>query len=144
MPGAKIGGRNKPVATKVVVALIYDAARLLVCQRAENGPFPLKWELPGGKVEPGEGYKTALQRELREELAIEILSAREIFRHRHRYSDQIEVELIFFRVEGYRGAILNRAFHRLLWVEVPRLKELDFLEGDLPLIDKLICGELCS
>jgi len=130
------------VAIEVVAALIYRAGRLLVCQRKENGAFPMKWEFPGGKVERGEEYIPALQRELREELGIEIMSATEIFRHSHSYPGQAEVELIFFQVEDYRGEIQNLAFSRLLWTEVQNLKELDFLEGDLPLIERLTRQDL--
>lgn len=126
------------MAMQVVAALIYREARLLVCQRSENGPFPLKWEFPGGKVEGGEDYFTALRRELREELGIELQSATEFFRHRHRYAGGDEVDLFFFRVEAYREPIENRVFEQIRWVEVQRLKEIDFLEGDLPLIERLV------
>lgn len=130
------------MAIRVVAGLIYQGDRLLACQRQKTGAHPLKWEFPGGKVEEGEGCLAALKRELREELGIEVESASEALRYRHLYPGQFEVELIFFRVEEYRGAVSNRAFHRLVWIEVERLKELDFLEGDRPLIDKLIGGEL--
>lgn len=125
------------MAIEVVAGLIYHAGRLLACQRKEDGSFPMKWEFPGGKVERGEEYFPALRRELREELGIEILSATEIFRHSHSYPGQAEVKLIFFRVQEYRGEIRNLAFGRLLWAEVRNLKELDFLEGDIPLIEQL-------
>ena len=126
------------MALQVVAALIYEGSRLLACQRKEQGLFPLKWEFPGGKVEKGEECFAALQRELREELAIEVESAHEIFRHNHSYPGQLEVELIFFLVEAYTGRIKNQSFRRLVWVEPEKLKELDFLEGDLPLIEKLV------
>lgn len=125
------------VTIQVVAALLYRENRLLVCQRKENGSFPLKWEFPGGKVERGEGNLAALCRELREELGIEVQSATEIFRHKHLYPDRTEVDLTFFRVDDYRAPVANRVFQQILWVEVQRLKELDFLEGDLPLIEKL-------
>jgi len=125
------------VTIQVVAALLYRENRLLVCQRKENGSFPLKWEFPGGKVERGEGNLAALCRELREELGIEVQSATEIFRHKHLYPDRTEVDLTFFRVDDYRAPVANRVFQQILWIEVHRLKELDFLEGDLPLIEKL-------
>lgn len=125
------------MAMPVVAALIFRGDRLLVCQRRAQGSFPLKWEFPGGKVEMGEEYVGALRRELREELGIEIRSAREVFRHKHLYPNGSEVELIFFRVDDYREALVNRVFQQILWVETRRLKELDFLEGDLPLVEKL-------
>jgi 8-oxo-dGTP diphosphatase len=122
---------------QVVAALVVEGDRVLVCQRSASGPFPLKWEFPGGKVEPGEGLFEALSRELREELGIDIPSAGEIFRHRHMYREGTSVELIFFRVDRYRGAIKNRVFQDIRWAEVARLAELDFLDGDLPLIERL-------
>ena len=125
------------MAMPVVAALIYRGDRLLICQRRAEGSFPLKWEFPGGKVKRGEEYIGALRRELREELGIEMQSAREVFRHKHLYPNGTEVELIFFRVDDYREAVVNRVFQQILWVEAQRLKELDFLEGDLPLIEKL-------
>ncbi|MEK7377661.1 MAG: (deoxy)nucleoside triphosphate pyrophosphohydrolase [Candidatus Binatota bacterium] len=132
----------RTVTIQVVAALLYRGNRLLVCQRKENGTFPLKWEFPGGKVERGEGYLAALCRELREELGIEVQSATEIFRHKHLYPDRTEVDLTFFRVDDYRAPVANRVFQQILWIEVQRLKELDFLEGDLPLIEKLVRQEL--
>ncbi len=132
----------RAMTIQVVAALLYRENRLLVCQRKANGSFPLKWEFPGGKVERGEGYLAALCRELREELGIEVQSATEIFRHKHLYPDRMEVDLTFFRVDDYREPVANRVFQQILWIEVQRLKELDFLEGDLPLIEKLVRREL--
>jgi len=126
------------MTVQVVAGLICESERLLVCQRREGGSFPLKWEFPGGKVENGEDYLTALRRELKEELGIEIQSATEICRHRHSYPGRLDVELVFFRVDDYQGTVSNLVFHRFLWVEVQGLKELDFLDGDLPLIEKII------
>ena len=89
-------------------------------------------------MEAGEGNLEALSRELREELEIEVLSAEEVFRHRHGYLEGAEVELIFFRVGDYRGAVANRAFRQISWAGPEELKSLDFLEGDLPLVDRLV------
>ena len=128
-------------AIAVVAGLIYDGARLLVCQRKAGGPFGLKWEFPGGKVEAGENLSEALGRELREELGIEVESAREVFRSTHRYgAPQVEIELAFFLVEHYRGAVANRVFNQIRWAEYKDLATLDFLDGDLPLIARLLNG----
>ncbi|HTM09371.1 MAG TPA: (deoxy)nucleoside triphosphate pyrophosphohydrolase [Verrucomicrobiae bacterium] len=123
-------------AIQVVAALIVQGGRLLICQR-KGGPFAAKWEFPGGKVEPGEGLDRALFRELKEELDIDVSAAREVFRHRHRYGAGRELDLSFFRVDEYRGAIVNRIFQDVRWVEAAELKSFDFLDGDRPLIEKL-------
>lgn len=120
-----------------MAALIFHKQRLLVGQRKETDPFPRKWEFPGGKVNAGEGRFAALRRELKEELGIEVQTARQVYRHKHVYSGPLEVELTFFRVEAYKGRIQNHIFRRLRWLKPVELQELDFLEGDLPLVKKI-------
>jgi 8-oxo-dGTP diphosphatase len=127
-------------AIQVVAALIVQGGRLLICQR-KSGPFASKWEFPGGKVETGEGLEQALFRELKEELDIDVSSTREIFRHRYRYSSGRELDLIFFRVDEYGGAVINRIFQDIRWVETADVKKFEFLEGDLPLIEKIAAGD---
>ncbi|MBI2182631.1 MAG: (deoxy)nucleoside triphosphate pyrophosphohydrolase [Deltaproteobacteria bacterium] len=119
---------------EVVAALIVREGRLLVCQRHESSEFPLKWEFPGGKVEPGERCEDALTREIKEELAIEIHDPVKIFSHRHFYPGAFEVSLDFFRVTRFSGSIYNRVFQQICWVAVGELTGFDFLEGDVPLI----------
>ncbi len=58
----------------VVAAVLYDAqGRILLAQRPEGKSLAGLWELPGGKLEPGESPEAALQRELQEELSIRVL-----------------------------------------------------------------------
>jgi 8-oxo-dGTP diphosphatase len=125
-------------AIHVAAGLITKESRVLVCQRSRNAVFPLKWEFPGGKLEPGEDGQTALGRELREELDIEVEESQEIFRHVHRYTASRIVYLHFFRVHRYRGELTNRVFEQILWLEPEQLAHLDFLEGDAPLVERLV------
>ncbi len=55
----------------VVGAALYDGGRLLAARRSAPPELAGRWELPGGKVEPGELPEEALVRELREELGVE-------------------------------------------------------------------------
>ncbi|OZE79881.1 DNA mismatch repair protein MutT [Rhodococcus sp. 15-649-2-2] len=59
-----------PTAVVVAAALI-ENGRLLLAQRTRPPELAGRWELPGGKVEPGESEDAALARELREELGVE-------------------------------------------------------------------------
>jgi 8-oxo-dGTP diphosphatase len=54
----------------VVGAALFDGGRLLAARRSAPPELAGRWELPGGKVEPGETPEAALVRELREELGI--------------------------------------------------------------------------
>ena len=60
----------------VVAAVLRREGRVLLCQRPEGKRFGLLWEFPGGKVEPGESPEAALERELREELAVQTRTGR--------------------------------------------------------------------
>lgn len=127
----------KPKTIEVVAGVIIRDGRVLICQRSAAAKFPLKWEFPGGKVEPGENPAEALRRELREELAIEVVESEEFARHVHDYNDMPPVELCFYRVLRYQGEMKNLIFQQVVWAEPQNLEQFDFLEGDLPLIKKL-------
>jgi len=127
-----------PKQIQVVAGLIFRDGRLLVCQRHENGRFPLKWEFPGGKVELGESDVEALGRELREELGIAVREAKPVFQHEHVYPGGPAVSLRFFRILSHDGAVQNLVFQRIEWVDWVALENLDFLEADRPLIQRLV------
>ncbi|MGI5377966.1 (deoxy)nucleoside triphosphate pyrophosphohydrolase [Streptomyces sp. CA-251387] len=55
----------------VVGAALLEAGRLLAARRSAPEDLAGRWELPGGKVEPGEAPEAALVRELREELGVD-------------------------------------------------------------------------
>ena len=124
----------------VVAGLICENGRVLVCQRSYNAGFALKWEFPGGKVEEGEGHEDALRRELCEELGIKVDSMNKIYNQKHTYPGISEVNLTFFQIQKYRGKIRNLVFQQIAWVAFRDLPQVDFLDGDLPLIKKLAKG----
>lgn len=91
-----------------------DGERLLFCRRTED-PYKGKYNLVGGKIEPGENGKEAAYRELREETAIG--------------RDDIELfhmmDFVYYnqdcRVEVYVGTLkrqveLREEKHPLLWL----------------------------
>jgi 8-oxo-dGTP diphosphatase len=126
----------------VVAGLIWRDGTLLVCQRRHDGAFPLQWEFPGGKVETGETYEDCLRRELHEELGIDAELGPEAYRTRHDYPSKYTVELIFYHVPAFRGALHNHAFEQIRWEVPAHLSAFDFLAGDAELIMLLSQGQL--
>ena len=63
---------SRPVILVVAAALIDPDGRVLIAERPPDKAMAGLWEFPGGKVEAGETPETALIRELREELGIQV------------------------------------------------------------------------
>src|SRR5690554_4934888 len=99
-PGTGRHAMSKPYI-KVAAGLILDAhGRLLLGQRPEGKPWAGWWELPGGKIEPGESIEQALVRELDEELGIQATQIYPWVTHIHEYPKNI-VELAFCQVTAW-------------------------------------------
>jgi len=127
--------------TTVVAGIMVRDGRILICRRRPDQPHPLKWEFPGGKVEAGESPEDALRRELREELGIEAAPPSEMTRYTFAYPGKNPILLIFLLVAGWQGEVENRIFETMTWETPGRLRDYDFLEGDLPFLDsKEIAG----
>lgn len=124
----------------VIAAVIERAGRILIGQRKNEGHHPLKWEFPGGKVEPGETPEAATIRELEEELGIRARVEREIMRYEFQYPARPPILLIFYRIVDFQGEPENRDFEQIRWETPDRLAAYDFLEGDLQFIHSLKPG----
>ncbi|WP_396446584.1 (deoxy)nucleoside triphosphate pyrophosphohydrolase [Actinomadura sp.] len=122
------------IALVVVGAAIIAGGRLLSAQRAEPPHMAGGWELPGGKVDPGESDEDALVRECDEELAIKIRLGRRVG------GDWTLSERALLRVwtaeiiEGEPRALEHLA---LRWLTPPEFYDVDWLPGDRPVIDLL-------
>ncbi len=118
----------------VVGAAILDGDRLLVAQRRAPSAEAGKWELPGGKVEPGETDEAALMRECREELGVDVRLGRRVGRDWPigRYG-----VLRVWLASVSSGEIECRDHAQLRWLTVEELYDVDWLPGDLPIVEKL-------
>jgi 8-oxo-dGTP diphosphatase len=122
---------------EVVAAVIMRDGKILIGQRKSTGRHPLKWEFPGGKVEPGEDSRAALTRELREELNVDAVIGEELDSYEVNYGDGIRILLHFYRVTQFQGELRNQDFEQITWDKPERLAEYDFLEGDVTFVSRM-------
>ena len=118
----------------VAVAVIYGAdGRILLARRPEGKHQGGLWEFPGGKVESGESVRSALQRELQEEVAIQVSEFKPLIRIRHDYSDK-SVLLDTWEVSGITGEARGNEGQSIQWVAPERLQEFCFPEANRPIV----------
>lgn len=107
--------RRSPI--DVAVNILRDAdGRVLVAERTERQISAGFWELPGGKVDPGETPIQAAARELAEEIGVEALVVRPWIQYLYSFRTR-DVRLFFFRVERWAGTPHGREGQRLAWID---------------------------
>ncbi len=129
------------VVAALILRHVEQGREILVCQRRPDQPMASKWEFPGGKVENGETAEAALARELNEELGIEATVGPKLTTIRHNYRNGSIIEIQFFRVDAFAGALRNRIFQDMRWTTLASLPTFDFLAADLTLIRDLADGK---
>ena len=123
-----------------------DDGKVLIARRGPGSALAGYWEFPGGKLEPGEGAKECLARELREELGIECEVGDHLVTHEHAY-DHITIEMRSYAVRHVAGELVNQEHSELAWVEPNRLLEYDLAPADLPTVEAILrardsrCGD---
>lgn len=117
----------------VACAIIERNGLVLAAQRSASMSLPLKWEFPGGKIEPGETAKECLYRELQEEMSVEIVISREMAASTHCY-EKFTVTLHPFICSLAGGELTLLEHTEIIWLPPSQLLDLDWAEADLPVI----------
>ena len=126
-----------PRQTQVAAGILLDSAgRVLVTERIGDHSFAGLWEFPGGKIEDGEESVSALNRELGEELGIEIVDQSLFMSLDHEYADR-SVSIDFYLIENWRNTPEGRDGQALMWILPEELAEDLLLPADAPVIEAL-------
>ena len=135
---------NNPV--QVAVAIIQrkkqdNSIEYFLTKRLEEVHQGGKWEFPGGKVEANETVTQALARELKEEVAIEVLTCQPFMQIDHLYKGtktSKHVHLNIFIVDNFLGEPCAQEGQGEVWCSLAQLVELDFPEANRAIIEKLL------
>lgn len=118
-------------------ALIQNANRFLFVKRPPGGDLGERWELPGGKVDPGESAGAALGRELQEELGIESTIGEQVASSRFAHQGKA-YRLLAFQVEAdLENMVLNEHTDKC-WCTLREALEIDLAPSDRDLIRSMI------
>lgn len=106
---------SKPFIDVAAGLILQKDGSLLLAERPADKPWPGWWELPGGKIEPGETVLQALARELKEELDIDVSVSTPWVTYVHEYPKNI-VRLAFCQVTEWQGEPKAIEGQTLAWV----------------------------
>jgi 8-oxo-dGTP diphosphatase len=123
--------------THVAVAVIVnDNDEVCISLRHKDAHQGGLWEFPGGKIEPGEAVEHALQREIKEELGLEILGSRPLIKISHDYGDKV-VCLHVHKILSCKGSASGLEGQEVRWLPLDELSGYSFPEANRPIIKAL-------
>jgi len=127
----------------VACAIIENDGKVLTAQRSAIMSLPLKWEFPGGKINPSESAEECLRRELVEELGICVSVGKHLPHSSHDYAD-FAITLYPFVCSIESGEIILHEHSAVAWLASDELLTLDWAEADLPVIESYLAESRLS
>ncbi len=118
---------------EVVAGIIASSdGKILIAQRGKGMGFEGKWEFPGGKVKDGEEFRSALKREIMEELELDINVGEQVYQWTYEY-DFGPINFTAYSANVV-GGILNTVEHMdAKWVRPVELGDYDMVPADIEL-----------
>jgi 8-oxo-dGTP diphosphatase len=124
----------------VTCAIIERDGLILAAQRSASMSLPLKWEFPGGKIDPGESAEESLLREVVEELNIRVCVRKSLSSNTHNYP-AFRITLYPFVCSIESGEIVLHEHAAITWRKPQDLQSLDWAEADVPVLRSYLCEE---
>jgi 8-oxo-dGTP diphosphatase len=127
----------------VAAGVVIEGGRVLLSQRKRGTHLEGAWELPGGKVEPGEDPRATVRRELREELGIDVTVGEIVDVTFHVYADTADetkaVLLLFYEAARTPGSPEPRALEvaAVAWAGADSLEPARFPPADVAVLAKI-------
>jgi len=128
--------KKADIPVDVVAALIWEKDKFLICQRPATKARGLLWEFVGGKVEPGETFPQALQRECVEELAITVDVGEEFMQVVHEYPD-ILIRLTLLNCTIPTGQPQALEHNDIRWIHPSEIDDYVFCPADADILAEI-------
>ena len=122
---------------RIGVAVIQDRqGKILIDRRRQSGEMGGLWEFPGGKIEPGETIEECIQREIKEELDIQIRVGDRLTTITHTY-ETFNVTLYVHDCQYISGTPQTLECDEINWVEPAQMDRYQFPQANLQIIQLL-------
>ena len=122
---------------KVTCGLIFAEDKILICRRNLEKSLGGYWEFPGGKVEQNESYEASLERELQEELNMDVVVLRHFLTIQHDY-EEFSIELISFLCNLKSAKFSLKDHDAYEWVDPKIILKWNLAPADIPIAKALI------
>lgn len=122
--------------SRSVACIDYRDGKIFIAKRQNKGDMANRWEFPGGKIDEGEDFETAIKREMQEEFGVQVQVASHItqtsFLHKNKEClvDAFEVH---FMEDGLSRPFKLTEHTDYRWANIDEIPSLDFVDSDLQL-----------
>lgn len=116
-----------------------EPGRYLITQRAKDASLPLLWEFPGGRVHDDEDDATALVRELKERLRIEVEVLEQASTLHHAYENyDLDFTVFYCRLRSPDAEVSHHRVNDHRWVTLAEMSKYPFPDADSKTLEKLL------
>ena len=126
--------------SRSVACIDYRNGKILIAKRIMHGDMGGRWEFPGGKIEEGEDYSTAIKREMQEEFGCDCEVFEQLAQGNFIHSGK-DCSVIAFRVElsndGIKVPFTLTEHTQTDWVEPQKISQLNFVDSDINIFDQI-------
>lgn len=135
---AKTARKQKP-HYDIAVGIVWHGQKILIDKRPENGLLGGLWELPGGKMEPGETLSQCVEREIAGKFNVQV-KARQMFKKVNHAYTHFRITLHAFQCDYLRGQLAPEKAVEAKWVSPSDLKNYAFARSSKRIIEALLEG----
>lgn len=133
----KSPAKKKPHKHIGVGIIEQEDGKVLIALRPENVMLGGLWEFPGGKQEEGETIQQTVERELHEELGVEVKAFKEFMKLKHVYS-HFSITMHAFLCHLISGEPTAKSSQEIRWVEISELQQYPFPKANKQLTERLM------
>lgn len=127
--------------SRSIACIDYRNNKIFIAKRAQKGDMGGRWEFPGGKIEEGEDFTTAIKREMNEEFGVDVQVLEPItestFYHKEKKC-YLYVFFIKFEHDGIEKPFTLTEHTDYKWVDPDEIQNLDFVDSDLSVLPAVL------